>query len=71
MNKFNFYYFWDGETYIDAFNGCSGKIPDSYWQKVTFSDLTIILYPQYYGMYIGPPGARKDAPTPTDLGEYT
>ena len=68
MNKFNFYYFWDGETYIDAFNGCSGKIPDSYWQKVTFSDLTIILYPQYYGMYIGPPGAPEGCTNPNGLG---
>lgn len=53
--KFNFYYFWDNATYGDAFDGCAGSIPQHYWNQVTYSDLTIILYPTYYGHYLGPP----------------
>ena len=26
-------------------------VPDSYWDNVTFSDVTVILYPTYYGRY--------------------
>jgi hypothetical protein len=68
MSKFNFYYFWDGQTYADAFDGCAGAIPDAYWQEVTFSDLTIILYPTYYGMYLGPPSAPIGCTNPNGLG---
>jgi hypothetical protein len=68
LDKFNFYYFWDRETYADAFDGCAGKIPDRYWQKVTYSDLTIILYPGYYGMYVGPPSQPIGCSNPNGLG---
>lgn len=69
LNKFNFYYFWDGQTYADAFDGCAGKIPDSYWQKVTFSDLTIILYPEYYGRYLAGPSQPIGCTNPNGLGK--
>jgi len=52
--KFNFYYFWDSQTFGDAFDGCAGKIPERYWEEVTYSDLTILLYPKYYGRYLDP-----------------
>jgi hypothetical protein len=52
--KFNFYYFWDGQTFGDAFDGCAGTIPERYWEEVTFGDLTILLYPKYYGRYLDP-----------------
>jgi hypothetical protein len=52
--KFNFYYFWDGRTFGDAFDGCAGTIPEQYWDEVTYSDLTILLYPKYYGRYLNP-----------------
>jgi hypothetical protein len=67
-DKFNFYYYWDGQTYADAFDGCAGKIPDSYWQKVTFSDLTIILYPEYYGRYVSAPSQPIGCTNPNGLG---
>jgi len=53
-DKFNFYYYWDGQTFGDAFDGCAGTIPEHYWEEVTFSDLTILLYPKYYGRYLDP-----------------
>ncbi|MDD1702921.1 MAG: M64 family metallopeptidase [Methanoregula sp.] len=68
VQKFNFYYFWDGESFGDAFNGCAGKIPDSFWQEVTYSDLTILLYPGYYGMYLGPPSQPMGCTNPNGLG---
>jgi hypothetical protein len=68
LDKFNFYYFWDGQTYADAFDGCAGEIPASFWQEVTFSDLTIILYPGYYGMYLGPPSQPIGCTNPNGLG---
>jgi hypothetical protein len=68
LDKFNFYYFWDGKTYADAFDGCAGKIPDSYWKEMTYSDLTVILYPGYYGMYLGPPSLPMGCTNPNGLG---
>jgi hypothetical protein len=50
-NYFNFYYYYDPSSPADAFSGCSGSLPDSYWDNVTFSDVTVILYPTYYGRY--------------------
>jgi hypothetical protein len=49
--RFNFYYYFDPAAMGDAFEGCSGSVPDSYWNDVTFADITIILYPTYYGSY--------------------
>ena len=67
--RFNFYYFWDNSTYGDAFNGCAGSIPQTYWNKVTFSDLTILMYPSYSGVYIGSPGQQPIGCTnPNGLG---
>lgn len=68
-DKFNFYYYWDGQTYADAFEGCSGAIPKSYWQNVTFSDLTIILYSDYYGRYGGTTSQPAGCTNPHGLGQ--
>ena len=68
-DKFNFYYYWDGQTYADAFDGCSGTIPGSYWQKVTFSDLTIILYSDYDGRYGGTISQPAGCTNPHGLGQ--
>jgi hypothetical protein len=67
-DKFNFYYYWDGQTYADAFDGCSGTIPGSYWQNVTFSDLTIILYSDYDGRYGGTISQPAGCTNPLGLG---
>ncbi|MHB8163096.1 MAG: PEGA domain-containing protein [Methanoregula sp.] len=50
-DHFNFYYYYDPSAPADAFSGCAGTVPESYWNDVTFSDVTVILYPQYYGIY--------------------
>lgn len=50
-NRFNFYYYYDPAAPADAFAGCSGTIPGRYWDEITFSDVTVILYPTYYGKY--------------------
>lgn len=51
QNDFNFYYYYDPSSPADAFSGGSGSLPKSYWNNVTFSDVTVILYPTYYGRY--------------------
>lgn len=51
QNNFNFYYYYDPSAPADAFSGCSGSVPQSYRDTVTFSDVTIILYPTYHGRY--------------------
>jgi len=58
LDKFNFYYFWDNKTFGDAFDGCAGTIPEHYWQEDTYSDLTILLYPTYYGKYRADKGSQ-------------
>jgi hypothetical protein len=50
-DHFNFYYYYDPSAPADAFSGCSGTIPKQYWDQVTFSDVTVILYPSYQGRY--------------------
>jgi hypothetical protein len=67
-DKFNFYYYWDGQTYADAFDGCSGTIPDTYWQNVTFSDLTVILYTDSFGRYAGTISQPAGCTNPHGLG---
>jgi len=52
-DRFNFYYYYDPSAPADAFSGCAGTIPDQYWDDVTFSDITVVLYPTYYGIYTG------------------
>jgi hypothetical protein len=51
QDRFNFYYYYNPSVTADAFSGCAGTVPDSYWQYVTFADITVILYPTYYGVY--------------------
>ena len=46
----NIYYFWDGERYADAFNGCAGTLPEGILDEAPFADVVIILYPRYYGL---------------------
>lgn len=69
--RFNFYYYYDPSAPADAFSGCSGTIPDQYWNEVTFSDVTVILYPTYYGRYTDaacePTGCTQDTGTARNL----
>ena len=62
--RFNFYYYYDPSAPADAFSGCAGSVPESYWNEVTFSDVTVILYPTYYGIYSNmscqPTGCNQD-----------
>lgn len=51
QDRFNFYYYFDPSRPADAFSGCAGSVPESYWKDVPFSDLTVILYPTYTGIY--------------------
>ena len=51
-DRFAFYYYFDPADAADAFSGCAGQVTDSYWDTVTFSDLTIVLYPHYDGWYL-------------------
>jgi hypothetical protein len=66
-DRFNFYYYYDPALPADAFAGCSGTIPDQYWDDVTFSDVTVILYPTYIGRYSDnacePTGCTQDTGT--------
>ncbi len=55
QDRLNIYYYWDGEHYADAFNGCAGTLPEGFWDEVPFADVAIILYPQYYGPNKGSP----------------
>ena len=49
--KFKFYYYYDPSAPADAFSGCTGTVPEKYWDEVTFADVTVILYPGYHGFY--------------------
>ena len=51
QERFNFYYYYDPAAPADAFSGCAGTVPEKYWNEVSFSDVTIILYPSYQGIY--------------------
>jgi hypothetical protein len=66
-DRFTFYYYFDPANSADAFSGCAGKVPDQFWNSVTFSDLTIILYPHYDGWYTNassqPVGCFEDSGT--------
>ncbi|ABS55997.1 hypothetical protein Mboo_1479 [Methanoregula boonei 6A8] len=46
-NRFNIYYYYDSSQFADAFDGCSGSVPDTFWETVPFADVVIILYPPY------------------------
>ncbi|MDD1694000.1 MAG: carboxypeptidase-like regulatory domain-containing protein [Methanoregula sp.] len=62
--RFNFYYYYDPSAPADAFSGCAGTVPEKYWSEVPFSDVTVILYPSYYGIYANascqPTGCTQD-----------
>jgi hypothetical protein len=53
--RFNFYYYWDEENFADAFDGCAGKLPDEFWDNAPFTDVAVIMYPSYEGIYSGSP----------------
>ncbi|MFA6225671.1 MAG: hypothetical protein WC620_05690 [Methanoregula sp.] len=55
QKELNIYYYWDGERYADAFNGCAGTLPDDFWVEAPFADGAIILYLKYYGPNKGSP----------------
>ncbi|MDP3563607.1 MAG: carboxypeptidase-like regulatory domain-containing protein, partial [Methanoregula sp.] len=55
QQRMNLYYYWDGERYADAFNGCAGTLPEGFWDEAPFADVAIILYPKYYGPNKGSP----------------
>jgi hypothetical protein len=54
-DRFNFYYYWDPEDEADAFNGCAGKLPEQFRKNAPATDVAIILYPSYLGIYSGSP----------------
>jgi hypothetical protein len=54
-DRFNFYYYWDPEDEADAFNGCAGKLPKQFRKNAPATDVAIILYPSYLGIYSGSP----------------
>jgi hypothetical protein len=53
--RFNFYYYWDPVSFADAFDGCAGSLPQKFWNDAPFTDVAIILYPSYEGLYSGSP----------------
>ena len=55
QERFNFYYYWDTESFADAFEGCAGTLPHEFWSDAPFTDVAIIMYPSYEGFYSGPP----------------
>lgn len=55
QKRLNIYYYWDGERYADAFNGCAGTLPDGFWNEAAYADVAIIIYPKYYGSNKGSP----------------
>jgi hypothetical protein len=50
-SRFNFYYYWDPENFADAFDGCAGSLPEQFRKNAPATDVAIILYPSYLGMY--------------------
>ena len=67
QNALRFSYYFGPDVYADAFSGCAGSVSEQYWNKVTFSDLTIILYPRYDGWHTDastqPVGCFEDSGT--------
>jgi len=53
--RFNFYYYSDPGDFADAFAGCAGTLPEDFWDEAPFTDVAIIVYPTYKGVYLGPP----------------
>jgi len=42
-------YYWNGYRYADAFSGCAGRLPDGFYDEAPYTDVAIILYPEYKG----------------------
>ncbi len=42
-------YYWDGTTYADAFAGCAGTLPAGFYEDAPYTDVAVILYPEYKG----------------------
>jgi hypothetical protein len=55
QDQFNIYYYYNPTVSADAFSGCAGTVADRYWDDVPFGDISVILYPTYYGVYSGKP----------------
>jgi hypothetical protein len=53
--KINVYYYWDGSSFADAFDGCAGSLPGGFWDDAPYADAAVILYPSYGGKYTGSP----------------
>jgi hypothetical protein len=71
QKRLNIYYYWDGERYADAFNGCAGTLPEGFWDDAPFADVVIILYPQYYGPNKGSPCQPIGCTNGVGPGTYT
>ncbi|WP_321507937.1 hypothetical protein [uncultured Methanoregula sp.] len=54
-SRFNFYYYSDPGDFADAFKGCAGTLPEDFWEEAPFTDVAVIIYPKYTGIYSGPP----------------
>ncbi|MFA6332151.1 MAG: PEGA domain-containing protein [Methanoregula sp.] len=54
-DRFNIYYYYDSTLFADAFDGSAGTVPESLWEKASFADIVIILYPTYYTPDTGAP----------------
>ena len=53
QDLFNFYYYSDPGDFADAFNGCAGTLPEDFYEDAPFTDVAIIIYPNYGGIYSG------------------
>lgn len=71
QKRLNIYYYWDGERYADAFNGCAGTLPEGFWDEAPFADVAIILYPKYYGPNKGSPCEPIGCTNGIGPGTYT
>lgn len=68
---FNFYYYSDPGDFADAFNGCAGMLPEDFWEEAPFTDVAVIIYPEYIGTYSGPPCEPKGCTSSLGLGVQT
>jgi hypothetical protein len=47
--QMNIYYYWDGNSFADAFDGCAGALPEGFYNEAPYTDVAVILYPEYKG----------------------
>jgi hypothetical protein len=71
QNRINYYYYWDGTHFADAFDGCAGTLPDHFWEDAPFTDAAIIVYPEYVGTYRGPPSEPTGCGVGLGLGTHS